>query len=261
MLGGFMRAYLILTAAIALAVLSGCASTPRPAADLPIPKATPLSAALWRDNTKEGDRIAEDRALKQFPQLARREGVDLYILRNGKILAKRTSDPQNCQGFDTCKIWLFHDGIRLIDAHTGKLDTFVQLDFRHGEGGHGVIIDGSGKDVDIDYVGLASPDGRFIASGLDCSDCGYLLTITDWTGKQKTVAFPIPCRPVAWLDRQRFSADCEVFDIDTGVKTKAEVSQSSGGQWHLKELSATDYDTGAKLPDRTLKTFTAEAVE
>lgn len=249
-----MRKFLALAFA---AALSGCAGAPGGMITPAIDKATPQSEATWRDHAKKSDREDEARALKAFPQLARREGVDLYIFRDGKVLAKKTSDPQNCQGWNTCRLWYFHDGIRLINARTGQLETFAQLDFHHGEGGNGVIIDDQGKDFDISELGKASPDGRFIATGTDCSDCEAYLTVYDWTGAQKPAEFEIACLPVAWRDARSFSARCEFTDDNDFISADAEVTQSGDGKWHLRETRAVKHDTGAAIAGRPLKTWTA----
>lgn len=202
----------------------------------------------------------EAQALKAWPKLAKRDGAGLTLFHNGQPIAHQTN--LDCGADGDCDQWYFAGPIRLLSRTSGRLESYAQVYVVYYEGNGAIIADENGALLRLDTVGVASPDGRTLVTGdseTDDANDSYVLTIRDWTGKAKTVAFEASCKPLKWLSNTRFTVRC-AQGVASAERFDGTVSRDGNGIWQLRQTQRLDRETLKPLPQaqQGLKTFTAK---
>lgn len=267
---------LLITTIIAAVTFSGCDRWKAPQGQAE--QAAQSSAAISAESEAEVSPDAPDPAyvksqlatekstIAAHPGLAVRTGDTLTISYDGKAVASFTAP---------YVAWVFAGTIKVADAE-GKSETLAVVYHNGGEIGWHYIVRRDGTVVALDDEILISPDGRFIASGYGGTDWDSQMRVAEWNGAAypRIVIFKANCSPVAWQDKDHFTAAC-TREEDDAVMMLAKVGRDAAGQWHLDETAQRqddnkDYPTqpGIKLrhevaqPDAsTLDSDTRDAVQ
>ncbi|ESQ90043.1 hypothetical protein ABAC460_09760 [Asticcacaulis sp. AC460] len=208
-----------------LATVAACSTKPVPPVTVqppPPPQSGPkaVEARLYDD---------EAAALKAYPKFARREGDKLVLSYDGRDIVRLTSTPESaCEGWETCSLWSFAGLIQLKDGP-------VAVVYReHGEGDNYILFDRSGKSQWLAGAPMASPGGRYIASGIMASPLSDgLIEIVDWHASPRAIVDSDSwCEPVAWRDALRLKLRCNRDGENQAPAFEAE-AVLTGNAWQL----------------------------
>ncbi len=218
-----MRNAILVTVCVVLLGLAGCAPRFTPPiqiepAPAPAPPPPPKIAAKLYD--KEAD------ALAAYPEFATRSGDALTVGFDGNPVARFTDiGKSSCEGYETCSVWSFAG---LVDIG-GMLDAAVMRD--NGEDVQYVVIDRAGHDIWLSGPFMASPDGRYMATGQNDLSTGGYLEIIDLASPWPHVwaQSAAPCQPQDWTPAHNLNLLCD----DGSGPVKATAAPQGDGAWVL----------------------------
>ncbi|ESQ88273.1 hypothetical protein ABAC460_16570 [Asticcacaulis sp. AC460] len=247
-----MRHFLILGAALC-AVLVSCdriQSWQHELNGISASSTSAIPASSFRTTTAITE-SEEARRLAAYPTLAVREGDILKVFHNGKLIASEKTVPCDGDGnADTCRQPRFWGMVNLLSSDTGKIEPYAVLDIGFWESGGYYIPLGKGRNFMLTGEPEASPDGRWLASGLEevtVYDEDTELRIYDWAGGGKPVVFGPWCRPNGWSDNHTFTALCQ----DNSFATfEARADRDDQDRWRLTttRILSVSNGPGAKAP-------------
>lgn len=217
-------------AVLMLAALCGCDRTGKSTAwsdDAPSFSTDIRSAAAPDPDALRQATADEQKIMASAPGYATRKGDTLTIAFDGKPVASFTAPYLT---------WSYR-GVVTLTRPDGKTETLPQVYLEQDEIGFTVLVRRDGSIYLLDQTIVVSPDGRTIANGY--GDVMYTdhLHVAEWRGDgpPDDVAFAANCRPLAWQDKDHFTAGCAPSNNVDSFWTTAKVSRAADGSWHLHE--------------------------
>lgn len=203
-------------AALVLAAAAGCSpgakapsENPAPTSDAPpSPEAGPPAPAEVESAGFGYTSASEAQWLKDFPEVAKREGVVLTLFTSGKAVARFT-DAESTWAFSGVLKTLGPSGERLFFRVT---EFYTDPSDESGPGFVDHWFDPAGQFIPSQDVVGQNPGRTMIAAGYyEAGDVGVppRLFLMDWSGEPKLAYdFKSPCYPVKWISDDELEAAC-----------------------------------------------------
>ncbi|MGZ6041549.1 MAG: hypothetical protein ACXWKW_05090 [Asticcacaulis sp.] len=207
------------------------------------PKAPPPQTVAPYSASLKQRLDAEAVWLRQYPQLATRDGDTLVLHYAGKEIARYVNDPKGCNPYSIKKV------LRLYDRASGTLEPVAEVACHFGPIDNRYIVRPSGDKYVVQDDVSASPDGRLIAM----SDSSPKLTqgqfmLMDWPDLTTVAAFRAGCHDLKWQDDSRLTALCwhnngtspqDPNDSRT-IYFQADIRHAGHGDWQMQATAFVD---------------------
>jgi len=248
---------LFLTAAL-VATAYACTKPKEPAP--PVARSDLTPNAFVGTPREAAAKLNESLVLRDYPQLADRQGGTLVIHYRDQDVVTYTDDPKGCVRY------VIERAVLVFDPQTGTREPIALVACHFGATTNRyLVLPDSGKYAVTDDV-AASPDGRFLAtSDATVTPSRGALIVIDWPNIATRAEFPAGCTHLKWQDDSHLTADC--WHADTPDPLNPNESEArffharvwrDGGVWRMQAVQWVHPETFApRASSEPLPKFTA----
>ncbi len=245
---------------IVLVVSVYACTKPKDPAPVPLAHSDITPNAFIGTPREAAAKLNETLVLRDYPQLAARQGNAIVIRYRGQDVVTYTDDPNGCMRY------VIERAVMVYDPETGAREPVALVACHFGvTTNRYLVLPDSGKYTVTDDV-AASPDGRFLAT----SDATVTVSrgafiVIEWPNIERRAEFPAGCTHLKWQDDSHLTADC--WHADTPNPLNPDESEArffhakvwrDGGVWRMQAVQWLQPETFApRASPEPLPKFTA----